>query len=72
MCPWRPPLYSQGGTGPVFEYSCECPLIARVRADERDDAAKRVRAVLDWASQQYDKSPVSAMIVEAARGEDVL
>jgi len=35
LCPWKPPLYSQGGTGPVEEYPCVCNFIAKVRADQR-------------------------------------
>jgi hypothetical protein len=44
LCPWKPPVYGQGGTGPPLEYPCVCFFIAEVREDEREKIEKKVYA----------------------------
>ena len=36
LCPWKPPLYAQGGTGPISYYPCYCHIIKKIRSDERE------------------------------------
>lgn len=44
LCPWKPAIYGQGGTGPTWEYPCVCSFIAKVRDDERKRVENKIYA----------------------------
>lgn len=48
---------------------CDCDLIARVRADEREQAAERVKALLSFPALPYGRHRIDkAAAIAAARG----
>lgn len=44
LCPWKPPLYAQGGTGPISYYPCYCHIIKKIRSDERERVENKIYA----------------------------
>lgn len=72
FCPATP--QSDGGIFWMEGRQCLCAVVRAIRADEREQAAQRVRSVLaEWnhlPSTFGGEESMAAKVITAARGED--